>query len=411
MKILVLNSGSSSIKYQLFEMTSHEVLAKGIIEKIGMHGSFLKNIRNDDDVLKLTGEIVDHQAGIEYLLGVLISPDHGSLKSLEELEAIGHRIVHGGETFKSSVLLTEDVIKKIEECAELAPLHNPPNLKGIYAFKNLIPDIPQIGVFDTAFHQTMPDYAYMYAIPFSLYKKYAIRRYGFHGTSHSYVSKRACKFLDIDITKQKIITCHLGNGASITAIKYGKSVDTSMGLTPVEGMIMGTRSGDLDLGVLTFIMNKEEIGVSVANSLINKHSGLLGISGVSSDMREVEKAASGGNERALLALKMYEYRIKKYIGSYSAVMDGVDLIVFTGGIGENDIHVRKNACGGLSYLGLEIDDIKNEQTKGKEGVITTDVSKVKVVVIPTNEEHVIAEDTANILNEVRSKSKVPNPAS
>ncbi len=411
MKILVLNSGSSSIKYQLFEMETNEVLAKGIIENIGMIGSFLKNTRNDDDVLKLSGEIVDHQAGIEYLLGVLISPDHGSLKSLDELEAIGHRIVHGGETFKSSVLLTDEVIKKIEECAELAPLHNPPNLKGIYAFKSLIPDILQIGVFDTAFHQTMPDYVYMYAIPYSLYKKYGIRRYGFHGTSHYYVSKRACKFLGVDIHKQKIITCHLGNGASITAIEGGRSVDTSMGLTPVEGMIMGTRSGDLDLGVLTFIMNKEEIGVSVANSLINKHSGLLGISGVSSDMREVEQAAADGNERARLALKMYEYRIKKYIGSYSAAMDGVDIIVFTGGIGENDSLVRKNACSGLSYLGLEIDDTKNEQTKGMEGIITSDSSRVKVVVIPTNEELVIAEDTAFILNEGKTKAKALNHAS
>ena len=380
-------------------MESKEVLAKGSIEKIGMHGSFLRNTRNDGDVVKLTGEIIDHQAGIEFMLGVLISPEHGSLSSLEELEAIGHRIVHGGENFKSSTLLTDEVIKKIEECAELAPLHNPPNLKGIYAFKSLIPDIPQIGVFDTAFHQTMPDYAYMYAIPYSLYKKYGLRRYGFHGTSHYYVSRRACSFLGADIAKQKIITCHLGNGASITAIKGGMSVDTSMGLTPVEGMIMGTRSGDLDLGVLTFIMNKEEIGVSVANSLINKHSGLLGISGVSSDMREVEKAAGNGNERSRLALRMYEYRIKKYIGAYSAVMDGVDIIVFTGGIGENDLLVRKNVCTGLSYLGLEFDDSKNEKTKGKEGEISKDQSKVRVVVIPTNEELVIAEDTAAILTE------------
>ncbi len=388
-------------------MDKQEVLAKGSVEKIGMHGSFLQNTRQDGDILKLNGEIVDHQAGIEFMLGVLISPNHGSLNSMEELDAIGHRVVHGGETFKSSVLLTDDVIKKIEECAELAPLHNPPNLKGIYAIKNLIPDIPQIGVFDTAFHQTMPDYAYMYAIPYSLYKKYGIRRYGFHGTSHSYVAKRACKFLGVDIKTKKIITCHLGNGASITAIKHGKSVDTSMGLTPVEGMIMGTRSGDLDLGVLTFIMNKEEINVSVANSLINKHSGLLGISGVSSDMREVEKSAANGNERSRLALTMYEYRIKKYIGSYSAVMDGVDIIVFTGGIGENDLNVRKNACEGLSYLGLEFDHEKNEKIKGREGEINTTRSKVKVLVIPTNEELVIAQDTASILQEEREKVKVP----
>jgi acetate kinase len=398
MKILVINAGSSSIKYQLIEMNNREVLAKGSIEKIGMHGSFLKNIRNDGDTLKLTGEIVDHQAGIEYMLGVLISPNHGSIKSFEELEAIGHRVVHGGETFKSSVHLSDEVIKKIEECSELAPLHNPPNLKGIYAFKTLLPEMPQIGVFDTAFHQSMPDYAYMYAIPYSLYKKYGIRRYGFHGTSHTYVSKQACSFLDLDINKQKIITCHLGNGASITAINGGKSVDTSMGLTPVEGMIMGTRSGDLDLGVLTFIMNKEEIDVSAANSLINKHSGLLGISGISSDMREVEKAAGEGHERSRLALRMYEYRIKKYIGAYSAVMDGVDIIVFTGGIGENDVQVRKNVCTGLSYLGLEFDDAENlKMTRGSQGLITARSSKVKVVVVPTNEELVIAEDTMRII--------------
>ena len=405
MKILIINSGSSSIKYQLYEMENTEVLAKGIIEKIGMNGSFLKNTRNDGDTVKLTGEIVDHQAGIEFMLGVLISPKHGSLKSLDEVSAIGHRVVHGGETFKSSVLITDEVIKKIEECVELAPLHNPPNLKGIYAIKNLMPDIPQIGVFDTAFHQSMPDYAYMYAIPYSLYKKYGIRRYGFHGTSHYYISRRACEFLKVDITKKKIITCHLGNGASITAIKYGISVDTSMGLTPVEGMIMGTRSGDLDLGVLTFIMNKEEIGVTVANSLINKHSGLLGISGISSDMREVEKAANEGHERSKLSLRMYEYRIKKYIGSYSAVMDGVDMIIFSGGIGENDIAVRKNACMGLSYLGVEIDDRKNESTIGKEGEINTASSRVKVLVIPTNEELVIARDTDGIINKKPREEK------
>ncbi|HLF32911.1 MAG TPA: acetate kinase [Cyclobacteriaceae bacterium] len=397
MRILVINSGSSSIKYQLFEMNNKEVLAKGIIEKIGMHGSFLKNTRNDGDVVKLTGEIVDHQAGIEYLLGVLISPNHGSIKSLEELDAIGHRVVHGGETFKSSQLLSDDVIKKIEECSELAPLHNPPNLRGIYAFKNLIPEIPQIGVFDTAFHQTMPDYAYMYAIPYSLYKKYGIRRYGFHGTSHTYVSRQACNFLKVDFSKKKIITCHLGNGASITAVCEGKSVDTSMGLTPVEGMIMGTRSGDLDLGVLTHIMNKEEIGVDSANSLINKHSGMLGISGISSDMREIEKAASEGHDRSNLALKMYEYRILKYIGAYAAVMDGVDIIVFTGGIGENDVNVRKNVCRKLHYLGLEFDEEVNSKTRGNEGEITKSSSKVKVLVIPTNEELVIAEDTMKII--------------
>jgi acetate kinase len=404
MKILVINSGSSSIKYQLYQMEKKEVLAKGIIEKIAMNGSFLRNVRNDGDTVKLTGEIVDHQAGIEYMLGVLISPNHGSLKSIEELDAIGHRVVHGGEAFKSSVLLNEEVIKKVEECAELAPLHNPPNLKGIYAFKNLLPEIPQVGVFDTAMHQTMPDYAYMYAIPYSLYKKYGIRRYGFHGTSHKYVSERACAILGENYVEKKIITCHLGNGASITAIKDGHSVDTSMGLTPVEGIIMGTRSGDLDLGVLTFLMNKEEIGVQAANSLINKHSGMLGISGVSSDMREIEKAAAEGNERANLSLKMFEYRIKKYIGAYSAVMDGVDIIAFTGGIGENDTMVRKNVCSGLTYLGANLDEEKNRRIKGKEGIISTSDSKVRLMVVPTNEEFVIAQDTMEILQKSKQLS-------
>ncbi len=397
MKILVINSGSSSIKYQLFDMNKKEVMAKGIIEKIGMQGSFLKNTRQDGDEVRLEGEIVDHQAGIEYMLGVLISNNHGSLQSLDELEAVGHRVVHGGEAFKGSVIINEAVIKKMEEVAELAPLHNPPNLKGIYAVGELLPDLPQIGVFDTAFHQTMPEYAYMYAIPFSLYKKYGLRRYGFHGTSHKYVAKRACEILEADIKRQKIITCHLGNGASITAVKHGKSVDTSMGLTPVEGMIMGTRSGDLDLGVLTFIMNKEEIGVQAANTLINKHSGMLGISGISSDMREIEKAAEEGNKRASLALKMYGYRIKKYIGAYCAAMGGIDTIVFTGGIGENDSQIRKDVCSKMEFLGIKLDNDLNEKVKGKEGAITAKNSRVKVLVIPTNEELVIAQDTLEIL--------------
>jgi acetate kinase len=401
MKILVINSGSSSIKYQLFDMEKTTVLAKGIVEKIGMQGSFLKNTRNDGDEVKLEGEIVDHQAGIEYMLGVLISKNHGSLKSLDELNAVGHRVVHGGETFKGSVLITEKVIRKMEEVAELAPLHNPPNLKGIYAVSELMPHLPQAGIFDTAFHQTMPEYAYMYAIPYSLYKKYGLRRYGFHGTSHQYVSGRACSILNADIKKQKIITCHLGNGASITAIKNGKSVDTSMGLTPVEGMIMGTRSGDLDLGVLTFIMNKEEIGVNSANTLINKHSGMLGISGVSSDMREIEKAAAEGNERASLALQMYSYRIKKYIGAYCAAMGGMDVVVFTGGIGENDTSTRESTCSNMEFLGIHLDMDKNRSIRGKEGIISAPNSKVTVMVIPTNEELVIAQDTLEIISNIK----------
>jgi len=310
MKILVLNCGSSSIKYQLFNMIDETILAKGIVEKIGLKGSFLKNERNDGDKVKLVGDIYDHQLGIEYVLGVITSAKHGSIKNLNEIDAIGHRVVHGGENFKSSVPITPEVIKEMEQNIDLAPLHNPPNLKGIYATKALMPDTPQVGVFDTAFHQTMPPKAYLYAIPYSFYKNYSIRRYGFHGTSHRYVSKRACEILNVPCEKQKIISCHLGNGASMAAIKYGKSIDTSMGLTPVEGLIMGTRTGDIDAGILLYIKQKEEISFSVLNTLINKHSGMLGLSGVSSDMREITEAAENGNERAQIALTMYAYRIK-----------------------------------------------------------------------------------------------------
>lgn len=397
MIVLVLNAGSSSIKYQLFNVEKKEVLAKGMVDKIGMADSYLLNKRIDGDEVKLEGEILDHQSGIEFVLGVLISEKHGSLKALEEIDAVGHRVVHGGETFHDSALINEHVIEKIEACISLAPLHNPPNLKGIYAISELLPDTPQIGVFDTAFHQTMPKMAYMYAIPYSLYKKYGLRRYGFHGTSHQYVSRRACEITGEDYHTQKIITCHLGNGASITAINHGKSVDTSMGLTPVEGMIMGTRSGDLDLGVLTFIIDKEELGVKEANTLINKHSGILGISGVSSDMREVERAAEDGNNRARLALEMYDYRIIKYIGSYTAAMSGVDMIVFTGGIGENATRVREAVCKRFGYLGLEFDAEKNKSVQSQEAIISKPESKVKVLVVPTNEELVIAQETMKVL--------------
>jgi acetate kinase len=397
MKILVLNCGSSSIKYQLFDMEKKEVLTKGGIEKIGLHGSFLKNHRFDGDKVKLVGEVIDHQAGIEYILGVLISEKHGALSSLDEIDAVGHRVVHGAEKFKSSVLITEEVIDKIEECIDLAPLHNPPNLKGIEAIAAILPDIPQVAVFDTAFHQTMPDYAYMYAIPYSLYKKHGLRRYGFHGSSHRYVSERACEFLGVDFDQQKIITCHLGNGASITAIKNGQSIDTSMGLTPVEGLMMGTRSGDLDLGVLTHIIDKEEINISVANTLINKHSGMLGVSGISSDMREVHNASENGNERARLAIKMYCYRIKKYIGSYVAAMGGIDILVFTGGIGENATFIREEVCGGMECLGIDLDMEKNNSIHGTEALISKEPFKTKVVVVPTNEEYIIAQDTMEII--------------
>jgi len=396
MKILVLNCGSSSIKYQLFNMEEKRVISKGVLEKLGMKGSFLKHTREDKQVVLFEGEIMDHKIGIEYILGVLTSQKHGCLKSLDEINAVGHRVVHGGETFNSSVFINDEVISALEKNIELAPLHNPPNLKGIYAMEELIPGIPQVGVFDTAFHQSMEPYAYMYGIPYILYKKHAIRRYGFHGTSHRYVSQRVCDVLDKEIHTQKIITCHLGNGASITAIKNGKSVDTSMGFTPIEGLIMGTRAGDLDIGVVTFIMEKEELGLRSANLLFNKHSGMLGLTGVSSDMREIEQAAENGNERAKLALEMYSYRVRKYIGAYAAAMGGLDILVFTGGIGENADTIREDSVKGLEYMGVELDRNKNRGFR-KEGEISTASSKVKVMVIPTNEELMIALDTEAII--------------
>jgi acetate kinase len=399
MKILVLNCGSSSIKYQLFDMHSGAVLAKGIVEKIGLKGSFLKNERFDGDKVKLEGEILDHQTGIEYLLGMLVSKKRGVIKSLDEINAVGHRLVHGGERFQGSCYLDDETIKGVEDCSDLAPLHNPANLKGIYAMKTVLPNVPQVGVFDTSFHQTMPDYTFMYALPYSLYKKYGIRRYGFHGTSHSYVSKRACEVLKKDYDSLKIITCHLGNGASITAIKDGKSLDTSMGLTPVEGLIMGTRSGDVDAGALTLIMEKEEIDYASLNTLLNKHSGVLGVSGISSDMREVESAAEEGDERAILALRMYEYRVKKYIGAYAAAMGGVDLLIFTGGIGENGSETRENICRDFEFMGLEFDKSTNAGVRSKEVIISKDSSRVTVMVIPTNEEFVIASETKEIVDQ------------
>ena len=401
MKIIVLNCGSSSIKYQLFDMSTKEVLAKGVVEKIGLHGSFIKNERNDGDKLLLEGEIYDHQSGIEYVLGILTSIKHGSLSNFEEIDAVGHRVVHGGEKFNSSVLITDEIIRMLEECIDLAPLHNPPNLKGIFAMQALLPNVPQVSVFDTAFHQTMPDYAYMYAIPYPLYKKYSIRRYGFHGTSHRYVSQRGAEIIGKNIENLKIISCHLGNGASVAAINHGISVDTSMGMTPVEGLIMGTRSGDLDLGVLTYLMMKEELDISTANTLINKHSGMLGITGVSSDMREIMTAAENNNERAKLGLSMYFYRIRKYIGSYAAAMGGLDMVIFTGGIGENSDYTRAEVVKDLEFLGLEFDFDKNHGVRGEEKILTKESSRVKVLVVPTNEEQIIAEDTMNILESMR----------
>ena len=400
MKILVLNCGSSSIKYKLLDMVSNEELGTGVVEKIGMKGSFLKHIRRDGVKVILKGEILEHQIGIEYILGVLTSQKHGCIESLEEINGVGHRVVHGGEKFNSSVLITEEVIQKITECIDIAPLHNPPNLAGIKAIAELLPSVPQVGVFDTAFHQTMPDYAYMYGIPYSLYTKYGIRRYGFHGTSHRYVSKRAAEFLGLDYKNSRIITAHIGNGGSVCAIKNGVSVDTSMGFTPIEGLMMGTRSGDVDLGVVTFLMEKEMIGAPAVSTLFNKHSGVLGVSGVSSDMRDVENAMKEGNERAKLAWDMYEYRIKKYIGSYIAALGGADAIVFTGGVGENQTGTREYVCEGLGFMGVKIDNELNARSRGKEVLLSTPESSVKICVIPTDEEFMIASDTLEILEKL-----------
>lgn len=400
MKILVINCGSSSIKYQLISLDTNTVLAKGIVEKIGMKGSFLKHEKESGEKVLFKGEILDHKIGIEYILGVLSSEKHGCIENLNEINAVGHRVVHGGEKFSQSVLITDEVIEVLEDFVELAPLHNPPNLKGIYALKSLIPGIPQVAVFDTAFHHTMPQHAFMYAIPYALYKKYAIRRYGFHGTSHRYVSERACKLLNIDPHDSKIITCHLGNGASACAVKNGESIDTSMGFTPVEGLIMGTRSGDIDMGAVSYIMDKERIGTKTASTLFNRHSGLLGITGISSDFREIRQAADERqDERALLAIKMFDYRIKKYIGAYAAAMGGLDVLVFTGGIAENSAITRSGICKDLSFLGIEIDENLNKMVKGQDQVISREGARVKIIVVPTNEELMIAIDTNNIVSQ------------
>lgn len=378
-------------------MESRQVLAQGGIEKIGLKGSFLKLTLPDETKVILEGEILEHRAGIEYILGVMLSEKYGCIKSLSEIDAVGHRVVHGGEKFNSSVLITDEVINMVVQCIDLAPLHNPPNLKGIYAIKELMPETPQVAVFDTAFHQTMPNYAYMYAVPYSLYEKYGIRRYGFHGTSHRYVSKRVCEILDVPYETQRIITAHIGNGGSITAIKGGKSIDTSMGMTPVEGLIMGTRSGDIDPGAVSYIMEKEHMSAKGISTLLNKFSGMLGITGISSDMREIESAVGANDKRAVLAMEMYNYRIKKYIGAYAAAMGGMDVLVFTGGVGENQHSTRKAVCENMEYLGIELDDDLNRKTRSTETVISKPSSKVKVVVVPTDEELTIARDTKEIL--------------
>ncbi len=395
MKIIVINCGSSSIKYQLFDMPSKKVLFKGVVEKIGLRGSFIKFQKDDGKEFKLDGDILDHEQGIEYVLGILINKEYGCIDSLDEISAVGHRVVHGAEEFSGSVLINEEVVDALERWSDLAPLHNPPNLKGIYAMQSLLPDIPQVGVFDTAFHQTMPEHTYLYGIPYVLYEKYKIRRYGFHGTSHKYVSNRACEILGVEYAKQKIISCHLGNGASIAAIKDGKSYDTTMGMTPTEGLIMGTRTGDIDPGALLYIAEKEKTSISYTSKLINKFSGMLGVSGISSDMRNIEEAAEKGNPRAKVALEMYAYRVKKFIGSYAAALGGTDILIFTGGIGENDIETRKKVLNNMEFMGIEIDEEKIS-SRGKEMVISKPESKVKVLIVPTDEELVIANDTYDI---------------
>ena len=392
-RILVINCGSSSIKYKLLDMEAKSVLAQGSVEKIGLYGSFLKMTLPNGNKVVLEGEILEHQAGIEYILGVITSKKYGCIQSLDEIDAVGHRVAHGGEKFNSSVLITDEVIQKIIECIDLAPLHNPGNLRGISAIKEIMPNVPQVAVFDTAFHQTMPDYAYLYGLPYSLYEKYGIRRYGFHGTSHRYVSEQVCRFLNVQYEKQKIITCHIGNGVSITAIQNGRSIDTSMGMTPVEGLLIGTRSGDVDAGVLTYIMEKENVGAQAISTIVNKYSGILGISGVSSDMREIDAAIKNGDERAALALKTYNYRIKKYIGSYAAALGGLDILVFTGGVGENHCRSRAAVCENMEFMGIKLDKDKNKNSQGIEAVISAEDSSVKVVVIPTDEELMIALDT------------------
>ncbi|MFV0483697.1 MAG: acetate/propionate family kinase [Bacteroidales bacterium] len=400
MKILVLNCGSSSIKYQLFDMATEAVLAKGEVEKLGLKGSQLVQSLGKGKEVVFQGEILDHKVGVEYILGVISSEKYGCIKSLSEIDAVGHRVVHGADKFKSSVLINDEVKDQLEKCIELAPLHNPPNLKGISAVDELMPNVPQVGVFDTAFHQTMPEHAYMYGVPYKLYEKHGIRRYGFHGTSHRYVCQRACDMLGVDIKKQKIVSCHLGNGASVAAIKYGESIDTSMGLTPIEGLVMGTRTGDLDVGVVGYIMEKEDLDIETANVLFNKHSGMFGLTGVSSDMREIEEAKKAGNQRAAMALNLYDYRVKKYIGAYTAAMNGVDILIFTGGIGNNASSTRSGVSKDLDYLGIKLDETKNTSIRGIEVDLSHPDSRVKVLSIPTDEELMIALDTKNIVQNI-----------
>ncbi len=400
MTILVLNCGSSSVKYKLIDSDSKKVLAEGGVEKIGLPDSFLKFKRPDGSKETLTIEMPSAKEAVKNVLDILTDPKEGVIKSLNEIDAVGHRVVHGMEWFNKSVLITPEVIEKVKECYSVAPLHNPANVTGIEAVSAIIPDVPQVAVFDTAFHQTMPAKAFMYALPYEAYEKYGVRRYGFHGTSHRYVSARACEFLGLPYEKQRIITCHIGNGASITAIKDGKSVDTSMGLTPTEGLMMGTRVGDVDPGAIVYMMEREGLDAAGVSKLINKRSGVAGVSEISSDMRDIEDAIERGEEKAILALDMYEYRILKYIGAYAAVLGGVDVIVFTGGVGENQTSTRAKICEQLAFMGVTFNAEANK-VRGEEIEISGADSKTHVVVIPTDEELMIAEDTSAIVKELR----------
>jgi len=394
MKVLVLNCGSSSIKYQFMDTDTETALAKGVVERIGMTGAVLSHSRYDGDSIKIVGEILDHQIAIEYVIAILLSPNHGVIKDIKEIEAVGHRVVHGGETFSESILIDDEAVKVLQDNIELAPLHNPPNIKGIQAVTRLLSKTPQVAVFDTAFHSKMQPHSFLYGIPYELYKKYKIRRYGFHGTSHLYVSNKAAELMGKSVDQLKIITAHLGNGCSMAAVQNGVSVDTSMGFTPLEGLLMGTRSGDLDPSLILYIMGKEGLSLGEAGTLLNKHSGLIGISGESSDMREILTSVKDEQKRSIYAFEIFCYRIKKYIGAYTAAMGGLDALVFTGGIGENAVEVREEVCQNMEYLGIKLDTLKN---KSRETVVSDSSSKVKVFRIPTNEELVIALDTAKIV--------------
>ena len=400
MIILVLNCGSSSVKYKLIDTATGTTLAEGGVEKIGLQDAFLKFKKVDGSKVIVPLDIDNHKGAVGAILDNITGKEYGVIKSFDEINAVGHRVVHGGEKFNKSVLIDNDVIAKIKECYSIAPLHNPANMIGIEAISSLMPNVPQVGVFDTAFHQTMPAKSYLYGIPYKYYTEDGVRRYGFHGTSHRYVSSRVCEFLGVDIAKQRIITCHIGNGGSITAVKYGKSIDTSMGLTPTEGLIMGTRCGDIDPGALVFLMEKHNMNAADVQKMINKESGMLGLTGISSDMREIETAVNEGDERATTALEAYEQRIIKYVGAYAAEMGGVDIIVFTGGVGENQTPVRENVCTSLEFIGVKIDKELNSKTRGEEKELSTPDSKVKVCVIPTDEELMIARDTEEIVSKL-----------